>query len=239
MAFVKHWRYGYNKNMLYDDEQLDDLQYNGLAIIRKKRGFTYGHDAVLLANFLRAKPGERCIDLCAGSGIIAILAAAKTGAAFCGVELQEELCIMANRSAEHNGQAIRFYRADIRALPCADIPREGFDAACCNPPYDLGGTESSNQGRNIATKGAECTIEDVCSAASRLLRYGGRLYICYPASLLTPAAGALAAARLQPKRMAFVRAKRASAPYLVLIEAKKGASAGLCYDPDIILEETP
>ena len=48
----------------------EDLQCNGLSIVVDKAGFTYGSDAVLLANFARPRRGDSCLDLGAGTGIL-------------------------------------------------------------------------------------------------------------------------------------------------------------------------
>jgi len=40
-------------------EIIDDLQRDGLVIVRSDSRFAYGHDAVLLTDFVRAHAGER------------------------------------------------------------------------------------------------------------------------------------------------------------------------------------
>ena len=58
---------------------IEDLQLNGLSIVVDKAGFTYGSDAVLLANFANPRRGDSCLDLGAGTGILSILVNGKTG----------------------------------------------------------------------------------------------------------------------------------------------------------------
>ena len=72
---------------------VDDLQYKGLTLLRDTERFSYGHDAVLLANFVRAKAGGRMIDLGTGTGVIAILAHAKTGASVLAVDIDPDCCM--------------------------------------------------------------------------------------------------------------------------------------------------
>ncbi|MDE6942366.1 MAG: SAM-dependent methyltransferase, partial [Lachnospiraceae bacterium] len=64
-----------------DNERIDDLQRNGYRIIQNPEKFCFGMDAVLLAGFVRVKPGARVLDLGTGTGIIPILVEAKTQAA--------------------------------------------------------------------------------------------------------------------------------------------------------------
>ena len=54
-------------------ERLDDLQCNNLFLIQNPSKFCFGIDAVLLANFVKAKNGGYIIDLCTGSGIVPVL----------------------------------------------------------------------------------------------------------------------------------------------------------------------
>ena len=49
---------------------IDDLQRDGLVIVRDSERFAYGHDAVLLSYFVRARAGERYIDIGTGTGIL-------------------------------------------------------------------------------------------------------------------------------------------------------------------------
>lgn len=215
----------------------DDLQYKDLVILRDTERFAYGHDAVLLANFVRAKAGERMIDLGAGTGIVSILAHAKTGAHVLAVDIDPACCDLARRSVAMNGleDAIEVLEADMRGLTAARLGP--FDAAACNPPYFSGGTESPNPARRRSMFQGECALEDALACAWRLLKNGGRLFICYPANLLAPLCARLAAAKLAPKRIRLVRAKPGRAPYLVLIEAKKNARDGATIE-EITLEET-
>ena len=89
--------------IIKDDERVDDLQRNGYRIIQKKKGFCFGMDAVLLSGFARADAGEKVLDLGTGTGIIPILMEAKTeGEHFTGLEIQEEMAEMADRSVRLN-----------------------------------------------------------------------------------------------------------------------------------------
>ena len=83
---------------------IEDLQLNGLSIVVDKAGFTYGSDAVLLANFANPRRGDSCLDLGAGTGILSILVNGKTGARFTAVEIQQAACRLMEESIALNGQ---------------------------------------------------------------------------------------------------------------------------------------
>ena len=66
---------------LKDDERIDDLQFKNLKIIQNTKEFRFGIDAVLLSDFAKGiKAKSTVIDLCSGTGIVAILLAGKTNA---------------------------------------------------------------------------------------------------------------------------------------------------------------
>lgn len=214
----------------------DDLQCKGLVILRDTERFSYGHDAVLLANFTRAKAGERLADLGTGTGVIALLVCAKTGASVVAVDIDAACVALAQKSVELNGlqDRIEVMEADIRTMGAAALGV--FDAAVCNPPYFAGGTESPNPSRRRSAFQGECTLWDAAACAGRILKNGGRFFICYPARLLAPLCAALMGEKLAPKRVCLVRARAGKPPYLVLVEARKNARAGAAIE-EIILED--
>ncbi len=210
---------------------IEDLKESGLRIAVEKPGFTYGHDAVLLAGFARIKKQDKLLDLGCGCGILAILLERRTGAETYGVDIRPEACALTRESARLNGQAIHVLEQDLRTLTLAPGQRP-FDAIVCNPPYFAGGTPSPDPARRGCTHQDTATIQDVAACASGLLKYGGRLFLCYPAGGVAVCMAALMAHSLSPKRLQPV-ASRGKSPYLVLLEARKGGGPGLRWEPAI------
>ena len=65
-------------DIVREDETLEDLQCGGLMLIQKRSGFRFGVDAVLLADFAKDAKSQRTLDLCTGTGIVALLLSSKT-----------------------------------------------------------------------------------------------------------------------------------------------------------------
>ena len=119
------------------DESIDDLQLNGLQLIQKNEGFRFGVDAVLLSHFANVKKKHRVIDLCTGTGIVSFLMYGKYNPSeVVGLEIQEEMVEMANRSAKLNDitDRIEFVKGDLKDKKLLDSLGR-FDVASIND-YD-------------------------------------------------------------------------------------------------------
>ena len=217
-------------------ERMDDLQRNGLVLFQDVDYARFGADALLLCDFLRLSPRDEVVELGSGTGVICVLGADKTGARFTGVERQEALVALAQKSAAHNGQDIRFLCADVADAP-ALLGHGTFTAAAANPPYFDTGEQSPNPSVALSRHGARAALETFLQSAFLLLKNGGRLFVIYPAAELTALICALRAHRLEPKRLQFVCPVENARPTRVLIEAQKLAGAGLIVEPPRLISQ--
>lgn len=212
---------------------IEDLQEGGLRIAVDKPGFSYGQDAILLAGFARIKPGERLLDLGCGCGVLSVLLEYRASARVTAVDIRPEAVALCRASAGLNGQAIEVLEADLRLLKLAPGER-GYDAIVCNPPYFRGGTQSPDAQRRLCTHQETAAIQDVAVCGGRMLKNGGRLFLCYPAQGMAVCMAALVSQGLQPKRLQPVAAGQ-KPPYLILLEARKGGGEGLLWEETIRL----
>lgn len=111
-----------------------------------------------------------------------------------------------------------------------------FDCAICNPPYHQHDCGAISQ-KGAATHDIAAPIKEITKAAAKLLKYGGKFFICFPARRLCDAFTALSSAGLEPKRLRLVAGKPEAAPYLALIEAKSGAKSGLIIENNLIIHD--
>lgn len=217
--------------LVYDDETLEDLQLNNLYIIQKKESFRFGMDAVLLAGFAKARPGDTIVDLGTGTGIMAILMSAKTMAdKIIGLEIQPDIADMARRSVEGNGLSSR---VSIEVLDIKDaarhLPAGGIDVVVTNPPYTKwgGGLVNPDESRAISRHEILCTLEDVVKTASSLLRCHGEFYMVHRPDRLCDIMVEMRNNQLEPKELRMVCPRAGDAPSLLLIKGIRRGNSGM------------
>lgn len=224
-------------SFLKPNETLDDLEYNDLKIIQNKFGYKFSTDSVLLANFGRARKNDVYVDLCSGSSVVAILFLCKNNLSKgFAVEIQEQLAEMAERSIKLNGleDKIKVINSDLKNS--AEIfGFETVDVVTVNPPYNKMGEMSETSEIAIATHEVKTSLKDILQTASKILKYGGKLFMVHRADRLADIIFELKSNKLEPKVLRVVYPKQTKAPNLVLIEAKKGAKSGLIIENPLIL----
>lgn len=228
-----------DNDYLKPGERFDDLQRNGYRIIQNPEKFCFGMDAVLLSGFATVKPGERCIDLGTGTGIIPILLEAKTeGKHFTGLEIQEESADMASRSVAVNGltEKIDIITGDIKEASKI-FGAASFDVVTSNPPYMIAthGEQSPDTARAIARHEVLCTLEDVVREASKLLKTNGRFYMVHRPFRLAEIICCLTEHKLEPKRMRLVHPFINEEPNMVLLECVKGGKSRITVEKPLIV----
>lgn len=227
-----------NKELL-PDERIDDLHRNGYRIIQNPKKFCFGMDAVLLSGYAKVKPGEKCLDLGTGTGIIPILLEAKTpGQQFIGLEIQEESASMARRSVLLNKQEekVQIVTGDIKEASSI-FGAASFDVVTTNPPYMTSqhGLQNPDLPKAIARHEVLCTLEDVIREGAKVLKMNGRFYMVHRPFRLAEIINCLMKYKLEPKRMKLVYPYIDKEPNMVLIEAIKGAKSMLKVESPLIV----
>ena len=224
-------------------ERIDELQRNDYRIIQNPERFCFGMDAVLLSSFAKAKAGERVLDLGTGNGIIPILMEAKTnGESFYGLEIQEESADLARRSVELNGleEKIKIVTGDMKEA--VDIfGAASFHVITMNPPYmtDSHGIVNPTDAKAIARHEITCSLEEMISQASKVLKSKGRFYMVHRPFRLAEIMSLMVKYHLEPKRMRLVYPYVDKEPNIVLIEGLKGGNSRITVEPPLIVYDAP
>lgn len=219
-----------------EGERLDKINED-LSLIQRIGGLTFGTDAYLLSAF--AKKSGTAAELGSGTGVASLLCLTKGRAQkIYSFELQPQFALLSRRNAALNGLSDRMtvIEKDIREIRQRDTGGQ-VDTVISNPPYMKAdsGLSSKTEEMSIARRELNGTIEDFCSAASRILRHGGLFYTVWRPDRLCDLICAARNAELEIKRMITVYPDTKSKPCLVLTEAKKGAAPSLVQSRPLII----
>ena len=231
--------------LVYPDEQIDDLQLNGLKIIQNPSWFCFGVDAVLLADYAakNIKKGSLVLDLCSGNGIIPILLSQKSGASsITGLEIQKPVADMAGRSVKMNA-----LEAKIRII-CGDLKdsselfgKSSFQYITCNPPYKEagGGLLTHTDTTTLARHEILCSLEDIVRVSSIILEPQGKLCMIHRPERLADIIYLMKQYRLEPKRLRFVHPYPYKTASMILIEGVRQGRPKLFLDPPLYIYKSP
>ncbi len=191
---------------------------------------TFGTDAVLLAHFAAPKSKTVCCDLGSGCGIIPLLWCKGETGHITAVEIQEQAARQIDEAIEFNSLEDRLTAvcADLRNLKGA-VPFGHFDLVTMNPPYKASGAGiiSKSDADKIARHDTMCTLNDMCECAAHLLNFGGRFCACIRPERLSELFVTMSKNGIEPKRLRLVSKYPGKAPWLALVEGKRGAKSSL------------
>lgn len=197
--------------------------------------FAPSTDSFALGYFASPKSGSRVCDLGCGSGLLgALLMARNDTLRLHNVEVQADAMALAWQTFSANGWTAEFSTGDLRdpsVLPAAG----SVDYVISNPPYFKAGSGASapDAARKTAREESVCTLDDVCVAAARILRWGGSFAVVYRPERLVDLLAALRTHGMEPKRLRFVQTR--DIPSLVLVEARRGGKPGLSIEPPLVI----
>lgn len=190
-------------------------------------------DALLLADFTRFHRAHRVADFGSGCGIL-LLALYDAGLRGPAVGIEQDPA-----GAQLLQAAIEANEAHTLSALCADVrlwrSERPLDLIISNPPYFDTGQRAADPRRAAARHEDTLTLDELCAAAARSLKQGGRLSLCWPARRLGTLMATLSAYELAPKRLQLVRKTAETPPWLCLMEARRGGGEGLSILPDRLL----
>ncbi|MDY5947621.1 MAG: tRNA1(Val) (adenine(37)-N6)-methyltransferase [Oscillospiraceae bacterium] len=198
----------------------------------------FGTDAVLLADFAAPSKKARCCDLGSGCGIIPLLWCKRETGKITAVEIQPLAVEQIKAAIEFNSLSERLeaVNADLRELK-GKVPFGCYDVVTMNPPYKASGAgiESRSGADKIARHETMCSLSDVCAAAKKLLNFGGRLCMCIRPERLCELFCEMRAADIEPKRLRLVSKLPGKAPWLALVEGRRGGRSGMTVEPELFV----
>lgn len=184
--------------------------------------FPLGSDTLALGDFATVRRNWKVCDLGCGSGaLLLLLKRREPSLSLFGLDIDPLSAQTAHSNLLNNQLDGTILTGDLRNC---ELPSGRFDLVISNPPYfSLHTGKSGGSARSEET----CTLDQLCAAASRATKNGGRFALCHRPERLTDLLSALRHYGLEPKRMQLVAHSAAHAPFLVMVESVRQGKPGL------------
>lgn len=203
---------------------------NGFTLECPLGSFPLSTDSILLSDFVRLPSNASVLDLGSGCGTLGVLLCAKDeGCSITGIELDDIAHAAALQNIHRNGLEDRITSlcADLRHVNPRISPGS-FHCCVSNPPYFSGGAASV--ATPLARREDCCAPEDLFTAASRALKYGGDFFLVHKPERLAQLCACAVQAGLEPKRLRLVRHREDGPVSLILLSCRKGGKPGLVWE---------
>lgn len=209
---------------------------NNITLSIPEGTFPLSTDSILLSDFVKLPRNARVLDLGSGCGTLGLLLCAGDDTCHVtGLELSEN----AHRGAEENiqrnhlGSRMTSICADLRAIPEYLHPGS-FHICISNPPYFSGGAPSRST--PMARQDDSCSMEDLFSAAEKLLKFGGDFALVHKPERLAELCACAVRHKLEPKRLRLIRHRQDGPVSLILLSCRKGGKPGLTWEEEILFD---
>ena len=218
-------------------ERIDDLNLDGLKLYQDIDGYTFTSDAVLLANFVKTKKSDVCVEIGTGSGIISILVNYKENPhSILAYEIQESAASLAKRNVILNNMQEKITIICDRVQNWKQYQKKGsVDVVFCNPPYFKYDNKvcGNNEQKTISRFDKYLTPNELFETSAKLLKFGGKLFFINDSSRLDECFNAMKDNKLTPKKMYFVHPNASKNSSVFLCEAVKGGKQMLKVMPPL------
>ncbi len=207
-----------------------DIVNDNISLIQNSEFFKFGTDSLMLAGFICGRKYRKAVELGCGSGILSLLAASRDKADMIySIEIQPYFADLAERNVKLNclSDRIKVICQDLRTVS-GDSCLGGCDMVFANPPYMK--VDSGKKCTSVEKQGAKhelfATLDDFISCASRIIKYGGDLYLVYRQDRLEDLFCSLRDHGFEAKIITFVHPDPLSPPSFVLVRSKASGSSG-------------
>lgn len=213
-----------------------ELLHNGYTLDTPPDTFPLSTDSMLLADFARLPRDASVLDLGSGCGTLGLLLCAEDPTCHVtGIEIDGAAHTAALENIRRNALSHRLesVRGDLRQAATL-VPAGAFHCCVSNPPYFSAGARSRiPQARHTD----QCDMESLFAAASHAVKYGGDFYLVHKPDALAQLCAHAVSAKLEPKRLIFVRHDPGKPFSLILLHCRKGGRPGLKVEELCLFDE--
>lgn len=217
----------------------DILGYKNLKIYQDTDFFSFSLDSIILANYSMLRLRDKnIVDFCTGNGVVPIILSHRTKSNILGVEIQEKLCDLADKSIKINKleDRVKIVNSDIKIFSQEHLNE--FDLVLCNPPYfknyDMS-TKNLSYEKMVARHEVLLNLNDLVACAKKVLKDNGTFSLVHRTDRLMEILECFKKNNIEPKRVKFIYNNINSSSTLVLIEGQKVGKVGMIVDKPLIM----
>lgn len=222
---------------------LNDLYDYGLKIYQDSTKFKFSLDSLLLSEFVTIKNDDKTLlDLCSGNAPLPLILASRHDIQITGVELQNEIYELAQKSIKENQLENKIKMLNINAKDINNyFPGNNFDIITCNPPFFKVQDSSlinEKYEKAVARHELTITLEEIITSSSKLLKDNGDFYLVHRPERLEEIITLANSHNLHVKEIQFIYTNPKEYAIMVLLKFTKNARIGTKIGCKVINRDT-
>jgi len=196
------------------------FQFKQFKIVQEYSAMKVGTDGVLLGAWVDVSRAKSILDIGAGTGIISVMMAQRTGAAttITGIEIEKNAAAEATENARKSNWNNRIFIQHIPFQEFAEKCSEQFDLIVSNPPFFANSQKSKNDSLAIARHNHLLPLSDLVKISAKLLAQNGKLAFILPVNQSREFIQKCSNEKLFVQRLTEVRPNNMKAPHRYLME---------------------
>lgn len=223
-------------------ERIDDiLGYSNLKIYQDSLFFSFSLDSIILANYCTIRlRDKKIVDFCTGNAVVPLILSKRCDKSIDGVEIQEKLCDLANKSISFNNldNRIHIYCENVLDFANNNDNLNQYDLVLCNPPYFKNYEKSTKNlvyEKSVARHELLIDLDGICSCAKKVLKEHGNFCMVHRTERLMDVIDAFKNNGIEPKKIKFIYENINKESNLFIIEGQKMGSVGLKINKPLIM----
>ncbi|MCA1756147.1 MAG: methyltransferase [Bacteroidales bacterium] len=156
------------------------FDFKQFRIVQEKSAFRVGTDGVLLGAWASFEKRKQIVDAGTGTGLIALMAAQRSGAIIRAIEPDQSSAEEARINVKASPWSGRIVVKNISLQELAESSEPVYDMIVSNPPFFTDSLPNRDQRLSAARHNITLSQNDLLESADRLLAPGGVLSLILP-----------------------------------------------------------